>query len=155
MWVLSKGWWGIWALLLAPGVIALVVGILSPGARTDDNMPMHTFGIIWILLQLLIMGAVLVFMKRQKRRAAYFLENGIPGTATILAADTTGTTINDMPQIELKLEIEAPGRNRYQITDRRCWSPLSLAGLQKGKKLAVLVDPERPNKIMFVDDPGA
>ncbi len=155
MWVLNKGWWGIWAVLLAPGVIALVVGILSPGARTDDNMPMHMFGIIWIVLQFLILGAILFFMKRQKQRAAYFLKNGIPGTATILAADTTGTTINDMPQIKLQLEIEAPGRNRYAITDKRCWNPLSLARLQKGNKLPVLVDPEHPQKIMFVEDAQA
>ena len=154
MWVLNKGWWGVWVVLLAPGVIALVIGILNPGARTDDDMPLRAFGIIWIALQLLILGAILFFMKRQKRQAAYFLKNGIPGTATILSAGTTGTTINDMPQIELQLEIEAPGRNRYTITDKRCWNPLSLAKLQKGAKLAVLVDPEHPKKIMFVGDSG-
>jgi len=153
MWVFNKGWWGTWVVLLAPGVVALAIGIFNPGARTtDDSLPLWAFGVVWILLQLLIMGALFAFMNRQKRRAAYFLENGIPGTATILSAGTTGTTINDMPQIELKLEIEAPGRNRYTITDRRCWNPLSLAGLQKGAKLAVLVDPRRPEKIMFPDD---
>lgn len=155
MWVLNKGWWGVWVVLLAPGVIALVIGILNPGARTDDNMPLRTFGILWIILQLLILGAILFFMKRQKERADYFLKNGIPGTATILAANTTGTTINDMPQIELRLEIEAPGRDRYAITDKRCWNPLSLARLQKGAKLTVLVDPQRPKKIMFVDNEWA
>ncbi len=153
MWVLSKGWWWTWVVLLAPGVVTLVIGILDPGARADDDsMSLRTFGIVWIGLQLMIMGAMLAFMKRQKHQAAYFQENGIPGTATILAADTTGTTVNDMPQIELQLEIEAPGRNRYTITDRRCWNPLSLAMLQKGAKLPVLVDPRRPKKIMFPDD---
>jgi hypothetical protein len=63
--------------------------------------------------------------------------------------------MNDMPQIELKLEIEAPGRNRYTITDRRCWNPLSLAGLQKGAQLPVLVDPQHPKKILFLDDERA
>lgn len=152
MWVLNKGWWSIWVILLAPGVIALAVGLLNPGARTDDNLPLPAFGIIWILLQFLIMGAILFFMRLQKKRAAYFLANGVPGAATILDAATTGTTINDMPQIELKLEIEAPGRNNYVITDRRCWNPLSLARLQKGARLKVLVDPQRPKKVMFLDD---
>jgi hypothetical protein len=73
----------------------------------------------------------------------------------ILGAGTTGTTVNDMPQIELQLEIEAPGRYRYTITDRRCWNPLSLAGLQKGAKLPVLVDPRQPKKIMFPDEERA
>ena len=156
MWVLNKGWWGTWIVLLAPGVVALVIGILNPVARTsDDVLPLWKFGIVWIFLQLLIMGAIFVFMNRQKRRAVYFRENGIPGTATILSADTTGTTVNDMPQIELKLEIEAPGRNRYTITDKRCWNPPSLAGLQKGARLPVLVDPRRPKKIMFPDDERA
>lgn len=153
MWVLNKGWWGTCAVLLVPGVVMLVLGILNPGARaSDDSMSLRTIGIVYILLQLLIMGAVFVFMNRQKRRAAYFRENGIPGTATILSASTTGTTVNDMPQIELRLEIEAPGRDRYTISDRRCWNPLSLAGLKKGAKLDVLVDPRSPKKIMFLDD---
>ena len=156
MWVLNRGWWWTWVILLTPGVVALVIGILNPGARTTDEvMPMWAFGILWILLQLLIMGVLFAFLNRQKRRAVYFRENGIPGTATILSADTTGTTVNDMPQIELKLEIEAPGRNRYTITDKRCWNPLSLAGLQKGARLPVLVDPRRPKKIMFPDDERA
>lgn len=156
MWVVNKGWWGTWIVLLAPGVVALVIGILHPGARTsDDNMTLRTFGVVWIFLQLLIMGSLLAFMNRQKRRAIYFRENGIPATATILAAGTTGTTVNDMPQIELELEIEAPGRDRYTITDRRCWNPLSLAGLQKGAKLPVLVDPRHPKKILFPDDERA
>jgi hypothetical protein len=155
MWVLNKGWWWTWVVLLAPGVVTLVIGILDPGARaSDDSMSLRTFGIVWIVLQLMIMGAMLAFMKRQKHQAACLRENGIPGTATILSADTTGTTVNDMPQIELQLEIEAPGRNRYTITDRRCWNPLSLAMLQKGAKLPVLVDPRRPKKIMFPDDGG-
>jgi hypothetical protein len=156
MWVMNKGWWGTWVVLLAPGVVALVIGILHPVARTsDDSMTLRMFGILWIVLQLLIMGAIFAFMNRQKRRAVYFRENGIPGSATILAADTTGTTVNDMPQIELQLEIEAPGRDRYTITDRRCWNPLSLAGLQKGAKLPVLVDPRSPKKIIFLDDERA
>lgn len=153
MWVMNKGWWWTWVILLAPGVVALVISILHPGTRTtDDSMLLRTFGIVWILLQLLILGAIFVFMDRQKRRAVYFRMNGIPGTATILSADTTGVTVNDMPQIELQLEIEVPGRNRYTIIDRRCWNPLALAGLQNGAQLAVRVDPQHPKQIMFVDD---
>jgi hypothetical protein len=153
MWVVNRGWWGTWIILLAPGVVALAIGILHPVAGTsDDSMTLRTFGIVWILLQLLILGALLAFMNRQKRRAAYFRGNGIPGIATILATATTGTTVNDMPRIELELEIEVPGRGRYTITDRRCWNPLSLAGLQKGARLPVLVDPSHPKQIMFPDD---
>ncbi len=156
MWVLNRGWWWTWAILLAPGVVALVIGIFDRSARTsDDDMTLWMFGIVWIFLQLLIMGAIFFFTNRQKQRAVYFRENGIPGTATILAATTTGTTVNDMPRIELQLEIAAPGRDRYTITDRRCWNPLSLAGLQKGAKLAVLVDPRSPKKILFLDDEQA
>lgn len=153
MWVLNRGWWWTQVILLAPGVVALVIGILDRGARTsDDVMTLWMFGIVWIFLQLMILGAIFFFMNRQKQRAEYFRENGIPGTATILAAATTGTTVNDMPQIELKLEITASDRDRYTITDKRCWNPLSLAGLEKGAELMVLIDPHHPKKIMFLDD---
>lgn len=51
MWVMNKGWWGTWVVLLAPGVVALVIGILHPVARTsDDSMTLRTFGILWIVL---------------------------------------------------------------------------------------------------------
>jgi hypothetical protein len=152
MWVLNRGWWWTWVILLAPGVIALVIGILNPAARTDDDIPLRTFGVVWIALQLMLMGVMLAFMKRQRHQAAYFQQNGIPGTATILHAETTGTTVNDMPRVALTLEIDAPGRNPYTITDRRCWNPLQLAGLQRGAKLAVLVDPRNPKSIMFADE---
>ena len=157
MWTLTRKWWIISAMLLVPGVIMLVAGILNPGARTDDNMSLRTFGVIWILLQLAIQGALFGYLGWQKKRLAYFRENGVRGVATILSAATTGTTVNDMPQIELRLEIAALDRAPYVITDRRCWNPLSLAGLQRGAKLAVLVDPRHPKKIMFAgdgDEPG-
>jgi hypothetical protein len=73
MWVLNKGWWGTWVILLAPGVVALVIGIRNPGSRiTDGSMSLRTFGIVWILLQLLIMGSLFALMNLQKRRAGYF-----------------------------------------------------------------------------------
>jgi hypothetical protein len=37
----------------------------------------------------------------------------------------------------------APGRGRCTISDRRCWNPLSLAGLQKGARLPAAVLPIR------------
>ncbi len=152
MWVLTKKWWIISAMMLAPGVIMLLAGIADPGARTDDNMSLKTFGMIWIFLQIVINGALFGYLNWQKKRAAYFRLNGIRGTATILSAETTGTTVNDMPRIELRLEIAPPDRMPYVITDKRCWNPLALAGLQKGAKLPVLIDPRCPKKIMFSEE---
>ncbi len=156
MWVKNRGWWMTWVVLLAPGVVTLGIGIFHPSARTsDDTMTLRTFGLVWILCQLLILGVILAGMKWQRRQLDYFRQNGIPATATVLAATTTGTTVNEMPQVELKLEIEAPAGNRYTITDRRCWNPLSLAGLRPGAKLAVLIDPHSPKRIVFVEDERA
>jgi hypothetical protein len=152
MWVLTRRWWVISALMLAPGVVMLVAGIVDPGARTGDNMSLKTFGMIWILLQLVMNGVLFGYLNRQKKRALYFSRNGIRATATILSADTTGTTINDMPQIELRLEIAPADRMPYTLTDKRCWNPLALAGLQKGAKLPVLIDPRHPKKIMFCEE---
>jgi len=149
MWVLTRRWWIISGMLLAPGVIILVIGTLNPGARTDDGFPLKTFGIVWILLQLVVNSVLFGCLYRQKKRAVYFARNGIRGTATILSADATGSTINDMPQVEMRLEIAPCDRMPYMITDKRCWNPLSLAGLQNGVKLPVLIDPRRPKKIMF------
>ncbi len=149
MWTLTKKWWIISGMLLMPGVIALVVGIVNPNARTDDGFSLKTFGLVWIFLQLAVNGALFGYLSWQKKRAVFFAQNGIRATATILSAETTGTTINDMPQIALRLEIAPSDRMPYSITDKRCWNPLALAGLQKGAKQPVLIDPRRPKKIMF------
>ncbi len=153
MWIFSKRWWQISLLLYVPGVIFLIKGILNPGERTDDDaMPLWLFGIVWLGFMLLINAGVVVFQYYQKRRTVYFARNGIPATATILEAETTGTEINNMPQIELCLEIALPGREPYVIRHTSCWNPLSLAALQRGTRWDILVDPGNRNNIMFKHD---
>ena len=80
MWVVNKGWWGTWIILLAPGVVALVIGILHPGARTsDDSMTLRTFGIVWIFLQLLIMGVPPRFYEPAEAAGGLFPGERHPG----------------------------------------------------------------------------
>jgi hypothetical protein len=150
MWKLNRRWWLISAALLVPGAVMLVAGIANPGARSDDGFPLAWMGASWLLMIGVTHAGIFLWLGRQKKRIAYFQENGLRGEATILQAETTGTFINDMPQIELRLEVVVPGRQAYAVTDRRCWNPLTLAGLQRGAKLPVLVDPRNPQRLMFV-----
>lgn len=154
MWVLSKRWWVLSLALLVPGVIALIIGLISPGFKTDDGMSLWKFGILWIAIMLVVHAGLFVWFYLQARRARYFAQYGIPATATILKADTTGTTVNDCPEIELQLEVAIPGEAPYPIKHKECFNPLTLAGLQRGAQMNVLVDPRHRNRIMLRYDAG-
>lgn len=152
MWTLSRHFWIFFLVLLSPGLIMLGIGITTPGARTDDGHSFLTIGAAYTAILILIEAGTLIFLGRQKKRVAYFAAHGIRGVATIINAETTGTELNDMPQVELQLEISISNRPPYTITNRSYWNLLSLSALQRGARLPVRVDPKNPKKIMFVEE---
>jgi hypothetical protein len=152
MWTLSKNWWIFYLVLLLPGVIMLIIGIINPNARTDDGMSLWKFGLIWISMMLVIEAGTFIYLGCQKKRASYFEKKGIRAVAAILEAEQTGVEMNGMPQIELRLEIALPGQAPYTINHKDYWSLLALSSLRRGARLPVLVDPRDRKRIMFVDE---
>ncbi|MBN1496286.1 MAG: hypothetical protein JXA07_05920 [Spirochaetes bacterium] len=152
MWTLSRHFWIFFLVLLLPGLVMLGIGITTPGARTNDGHSLLTFGAAYTGILLLVEGGTFIFLRRQKRRVEYFTACGIRGIATILDAETTGVELNDMPQVELKLEVSIQGRAPYTITHRGYWNLLSLSSLKRGARLSVRVDPKNREKIMFVEE---
>ena len=152
MWMLTKHWWIFFLVLLSPGIIMLAIGILNPGARTDDGHSLLMVGAVFTSIMVIIEAGVFVYLGRQKKRVAYFAQNGVQGSATILKAETTGIELNGMPQIELLLEITLPGQAPYTISNKSYWNLLSLSSLKRGARLTVRVDPKNRKRIMFVDE---
>jgi len=149
MWVLTRRWWLISVALFVPGAVCLILGLRNPRLRTDDGMSLVKFGLLWILLMVLIHAGLFGFFAFQRKRSAFFAAQGIPGTATVLSAAATGTEVNNMPQVEMKLLIEVPGREASTIIHREVVNPVFLAQLQRGAQLPVLVHPRKPKKVML------
>jgi hypothetical protein len=135
----------------------IIEGLTSDSqAPANDNIPFLErsvgIGIAWLGIWIILHVGVIAFFAIQRKRSAYFFENGIPGIATVLSVEDTGTCINNCPQIELHLEISIPGHKPYNVIHKQCFSPLILAQFQRGSTIPVLVDPKKPKRIIFSRD---
>ncbi len=150
MWTINRHAWLLLLALMTPGAIMTIYGLTHPKARTEDGVSFVSFGLIWVGIMAVLEGGLFVYLWQQKRNVAYFMEKGVRGFATILNAETTGMELNNMPEVELYLDIVIPNHPPYTITHKSCWNLLSLGTLRRGARLEVLVDPKNHKKILIV-----
>ncbi len=103
-------------------------------------------GVIWLL-----MGGGFVFFSiralRGRKDDERIRREGTPATATLLAANTTGMLINNVPQWELRLRIDGAGAS-YEATMKLCtFSPPG-----NGATFSVRIDPVRREHVVLADD---
>lgn len=117
---MAKWLWGaaIFELLLA--AMFLVLGILIPVVR---------FGFFVTAAILFLTGIGLVLwakaVSRQVAETNRLLQTGLDGTASILSLRQTGMYINNQPQVEMELQIDAramapTGRQRSRSSRSSC-----------------------------------
>lgn len=137
--------------MMLPGLGMLIASFfVSPESLTDDGYPLDTFlrlmGGFFILVNVVIM-VVFHFINR---RRIDFLRNGLDGTATVLAMEETGTTINDMPVMKLSLKVN-DGYNPERVVVHKEAIPLSrLVELKAGSVISVKVNRSRPDRVMLL-----
>ena len=109
-----------------------------------------------LLLTGAILGATglgLFVWARKWQRAAADAERiktqGVAGTAMILGMRQTGVTLNEQPQIELRLQVSTQMHGAYEVTVKE-YVPLMLLGtLSSGRPLPVKVDPANPQRVII------
>lgn len=74
---------------------------------------------------------------------------GVPGSATVIAINETGTTINNAPVCELDLTITMPGREPYTAKHRQLLARSVLPRYQPGAVFSVRVDQSDPTKLII------
>jgi hypothetical protein len=67
---------------------------------------------------------------------------GVPTRATIVGVKQTGGSVNEQPELELRLELELPGDAPYQALHCQVIAQLHLSRMTLGQQVPVLVDPE-------------
>lgn len=104
-------------------------------------------GQIWVgvsLLLALIFGGLAMKQRGEQRVIA----SGIKGTAQILGMTQTGVQVNEQPQVELHMRIEASGIRPYELT-KKFIVPLIALGQLSGGQLSVAIDREDHENVVI------
>jgi hypothetical protein len=88
-------------------------------------------------------------LQADQAKAQYLMASGMPAQATIQGMRDTGMTVNEMPQIELDLLVQVPGREAYTVTHRQVMAHSVLGQLQPGATIPVHVDPQDQGSLMI------
>lgn len=154
MWEIKR-WTPFTALpFIALGVIFIIVGMNTGAAeKTADGHSLKWFWYImgfWFTgLTLLVYGGIYYWVARSRRKLRRLDSEGIRGFATVISSGATGTETNNIPVVEMELEVSPEGRQPYLVKIRDCVNPVNLSRVQAGTRLPVLVDPGRPGKVMI------
>ena len=136
------------------GLIFIYVGYQAdPEAKTDDGHSLKLFwyvmGAWFIGLTLLLYAGILYFAGRYTSKRQRLRESGLPGVATVLSSGATGGEFNNMPQVEMELQVESDNMATYGVLHREYVNPVNLSRVEKGACLPVLIDPKKPEKLII------
>ncbi|MFH2063038.1 MAG: DUF3592 domain-containing protein [bacterium] len=142
----------VYPIFILLGIIFIVVGIYTdPAALTDDGYSLRWF---WIVLgafyELLIWGLILGFylvFGRSRRRVERLKLAGVRTEAEIIAAEQTGTFINNNPVVDLTLKFRHADGNVHEVHHKEVIDLLNLNQVGVGAKVMILVSPTNPNDL--------
>ncbi len=87
------------------------------------------------------------------------IKNGVNAPATVLKVWDTGVSINDNPQVGLRLEVSPAGANPFQTETKTVVSRLNVSLVQPGVTAEVRYDPQKPTRLkvltLNVESPAA
>jgi hypothetical protein len=130
------------------GAAFAVVPILV-GAPVELAGIFASIGVIWVV----VAAGLLWYARRQQGKAArndWIFQQGLRGTATVLYAGSSAT-VNEMPLMSLRLDVEVPGHGRQEEVKRREIMPVFAASrMQPGLVLPVYANPEEPSEFILV-----
>lgn len=83
------------------------------------------------------------------REATHLRAEGVPATALILGLEDTGKRFNDMPEIEIRLEVTSEGRAPWPASFRWVMSLPDAQFFTPGRRIPVRFDPARPERVAY------
>jgi hypothetical protein len=97
----------------------------------------------------LIFGGIGYAMGKAAARAERLRVHGIVGTGQILGAQPTGMSINNVPQMAIRLQILLQGRPPYEATTKMLMSAGVAHALVPGASVSVRVDPDKLSDVLI------
>jgi hypothetical protein len=129
------------------GIVGLLVGIGAVLA-TAGSMGMVVTAIIVVVFGGMFYLFYRLFFKPMIN-AARLQKTGLPGTAKILEVRDTGVTINNNPQVKLKLEVKDNLGQRYNAECRVLVSRINPNAYAAGMEIPVKIDPKDPENVVI------
>lgn len=128
--------------------LALCVVPALLGADAETSLIVASTGFIWFLVA---MGLVWYALRSNKKAAHddWIFKNGIKGTATVLDAGSNAT-VNDMPLMKLKLELDIPGVGVREVKRREVMPVFTANQMESGLVLPAYANPENPEEFILV-----
>jgi len=121
-----------------------VVGMVPSGLRE---------GLAAVALPFIISGIVMTAIGRNARqaaaKAAHIRVHGIPAVATVVGLERTGTTVNDVPQMRIRLSVQLQGKVPYEAAVKMYLDAHQLAAYAQGSQVSVRVDPGNPQDLVI------
>jgi hypothetical protein len=121
------------------------------GSRRTELIVTGAFFAVSPLIGNLMVRTIVGRANRKPRR---LLQCGVRGTAEVVSMQETGTTLNNVPQVEFRLKVSVPGSETYEAVVKDYVSVVDLAVLRPGSVVGVLVDPDDPGSMMMWDGEG-
>jgi hypothetical protein len=140
----GSGSWIGWVILLAGcSPIFIVVPLIIAGEAP-------IFAAIFAIVFPLAFGGWGLKMIKAAKRSKLIAQTGTRGTGRILAVNMTGTTINNVPQMRIEMQVTVPGRPPVQASCLKLLQPQHAAGLV-GRDVNVMWSPAYPNEAVLED----
>jgi len=130
------------------GGLAVAIAPLFIGIPAEAAFTLVLLGGIWALTAF---GLVL-YARRQNRKAAHndwIFQQGLRGTATVLAASSSAT-VNEMPLMSLRLDLDVPGQGRQEVKRREIMPVFAATRMEPGLVLPVYANPKDPSEFVLV-----
>ena len=127
-------------------VLAADPAVAAPeGARLSEG----TAAMLFVLIFPLVGGAILFFTLRGSRLNKHILQNGLLTHATVNSLERTNVVVNNQPQFKIHLTrnddrsaIEKRSHNRRELA-------LLEEKLAAGEPALILLDPQKPKRLLF------
>jgi hypothetical protein len=121
------------------GLFVLFVGLTVTGVAGPAGTPLLITGAILGVIGLILLYAGRRMLHRYKE-AQRLRAEGVDGQAQIMEMSQTGVTMNDQPQIQLRLMVTTPVHGSYEKIVREYVPLMQLGRLSNGLPLPVKVD---------------
>jgi hypothetical protein len=112
------------------------------------------WGVVIALVVLAVTAVLYRAFLRPLMRAEAVLEHGEPAEATVLQMWDTGWTVNENPQVGLRLAVRPVMGVPYEVETKSVVSRLVVGQLEPGAVVQVRYDPKDPQRVVVLPDAG-
>lgn len=129
--------------------LAMCIGPALFGANLETAAIVGSTGFIFVLTAIGL-GFYARYSKRKAAHQDWIFQNGIKGSATIIEVGNSHTTVNEMPLMKLRLQLDFPGLGGSQASRREVMPVFTANRMTEGLVLPAYANPENPAEFILV-----